>query len=115
MRSTFLTTERVGNVVIARLCCEKFAEREATIVQTELAAAAKESSWRLAIDASEVMLLASVGLGALVTLNKDCKAGGGKLVVFAVTQEIREVLRLTRLERIITIVKDQDAALKSFA
>jgi len=96
------------------LHCEKLAEREAHFLQTELATAAKTGGWKLALDVSEVMLLASVGLGALVTLNKECLPAG-KLVVFGIVDEIREVLRITRLERVLTIAKDKDAALKTFA
>lgn len=115
MASSFVSTRTVGGVTVATLHCEKLAEREAGILQGELLAAAKANAWKIALDVSEVMLLASVGLGALVTLNKDCKAGGGRLVVFGVVEEIREVLRVTRLERVLTIAKDQESALGAFA
>lgn len=115
MASTFVSTKTIDGITVARLHCEKLAEREATILQVELLAAAKASAWKIVLDVSEVMLLASVGLGALVTINKDCKAGGGKLVVFGLAEEIREVLRVTRLERVLTIAKDQESAVLAFA
>jgi len=115
MDSTFVSTEVVNGRLVARLKCEKVAEREAPIISGELGAEASKHSWRLALDMSEVMLLASVGLGALVTLNKNCKANSGKLVVFGLGSELFEVLKITRLDRIITIAKDRDAALKTLS
>lgn len=115
MESTYLKLEHVGTALIGRLKCEKLAERESNVMNTEIAGHAQESSWKVALDLEEVMLVASVGLGALVTLNKNCKANNGKLVVFNMAEEILESLKLSRLDRIITIVADQAAALKALA
>ncbi len=111
--STFVKTELDGGVVVARLLCEKVAERESQVLQAELSAAATPYQWRLALDCEEVMLLASVGLGMLVTLNKNCKAGGGKMAVFNLSKELMEVLKLTRLERVLVIAKDRATAVKA--
>ena len=112
-QSTYVRTEMVGKAVVARLLVEKIAERESQVLQNELAAAAGPLGWRLAIDASEVTLLPSVGLGALVSMSKQCKAGGGKLVLFGLSAELGEVLKLTRLDRMIVIAPDREAALKA--
>ena len=79
----------------------------------ELAQAAAPFGWRLALDASQLTMLPSVGLGALVNLNKTAKSNGGKLAIFNLASEILEVMKLTRLDRVVTIVKDRDAALKA--
>lgn len=113
--STFIKTEMDSGVVVARLLCEKVAERESQVLQAELSAAATPHKWKLALDCAEVMLLASVGLGMLVTLNKNAKAGGGKLAVFNLSKELMEVLKLTRLERVLLIAKDRAAAIKAVA
>lgn len=115
MDSTFVSTELVGGVLVAHLKCEKVAEREATVISGELVTQAAAHAWKLALDMTEVMLLASVGLGALVTLNKNCKAKGGKLVVYGLASELAEVLKITRLDRVLTIVKDRDAGVKALA
>jgi anti-anti-sigma factor len=54
-----------------------------------------------------------VGLGALVNLNKTCKANGGKFAIFNLAPEIVEVLKITKLDRVVNIAKDRDAAIKA--
>ncbi|MCC6971044.1 MAG: STAS domain-containing protein [Phycisphaerales bacterium] len=115
MESTYLKLEYVAPALIGRLKCEKLAERESNVMLAEISNVAGEASWKIALDLEEVMLVASVGLGALVTLNKNCKANSGKLVVFNMAEEILESLKLSRLDRIITIVSDQAAALKALS
>ena len=115
MDSTFVSTEIVSDRLIAHLKCEKIAERESAIISGELGSQAGKHAWKIALDMTEVMLLASVWLGALVTLNKNCKANSGKMVVFGLAAELFEVLKITRLDRVITIVKDRDAAIKALS
>jgi anti-anti-sigma factor len=115
MESTYLKLEHIGPALIGRLKCEKLAERESNVMNAEVSNHAGEASWKIALDLEEVMLVASVGLGALVTLNKSCKANNGKLVVFNMAEEILESLKLSRLDRIITIVGDEAAALKALS
>ena len=115
MDSTFVSTEIVNGHLVAHLKCEKVAERESSIISGELGTLAAKHAWKVALDMTEVMLLASVGLGALVSLNKNCKANAGKLVVFGLGNELFEVLKITRLDRVITITKDRDAALKALS
>jgi anti-anti-sigma factor len=115
MQSTFLSTEVVQGKLIARLLCEKVAERESSIITGELTPMLAGHGWRVAIDMSEVMLLASVGLGALVTLNKSCKANSGRLAVYSVAAEIMEVMKITRLDKILSICPDRDSAIKALA
>ncbi|GMV24600.1 MAG: hypothetical protein AMXMBFR58_06310 [Phycisphaerae bacterium] len=112
IQSTYVTCELVGNTVVGTILVEKIAERESQIIQTELGQSAAPYGWRLALDASHLTMLPSVGLGALVSLNKTCKANGGRLVIFNLAPEIHEVMKLTHLDRVVTIVKDKEAALK---
>ncbi len=113
IQSTYVSCELVGNAVVGKLLCEKIAERESAVIQNELGQAVAPFGWKLALDASQLTMLPSVGLGALVNLNKTCKANGGRMAIFNLASEIVEVMKLTRLDRIVTIVKDRDAAIKA--
>ena len=69
----------------------------------------------LLLDMGEVRFMASAGIGALLELRKLATGAGGKLVVFNLSDELLEVLKLTNLDRIFVIAKDEAKALKSVA
>lgn len=113
MQSTFVTSKLHGPAVIVKVERERVGEHEAPVIQNEVAAAAGPHGWRVALDLSMVTLLASAGLGALITLNKKCKAGGGKLALFGISEDIMAVMKLTKLNTLLTILPDQTAAVKA--
>jgi anti-sigma B factor antagonist len=108
----YVKAEPVGSVLSAEILWEKVTERECTAVMNDLMAAAKDTSWRIALDMSRVLLLASAGLGTLINLHKQCNIGGGKLIVFGLRPEIADLMALTKLNRLLTIVETRDAAIK---
>lgn len=102
-----------GHIAAARIVCPKVGERESEIVQDELSAAGEKHHWRLIVDFSSVTMLTSVGLGVLVTVLQRARKGGGMLALYNVSKELTDILRLTHLDRILTIVPDRDAAIKA--
>src|SRR5262249_46313790 len=102
-----------SGILVARIKCEMVGSREAPILENEIKAQLPARAWRVIVDLCEVTILASMGLGMLVTLNRECKDKGGKLVVCCVSPEIMSVLKTTRLERVLQILPDLDAAKKA--
>jgi anti-anti-sigma factor len=113
MTSVYFTSSVVGKVLLGRIEQEKVAEREAAVIQAEFSAAAPSTSWRAAIDLAPVAMLTSTGLGAIITISKACKANKGKLVVFGLRSEILQVLKITRMDKLIMIATTKDEALKA--
>lgn len=119
--AAFLSTELVSpspgaaHVVRARITCNNIATRESPIVQAELLAAGASANHRLLVDLADVTMITSVGLGALITLHKACKEGKGKLVLVNLRPDIQSILKLSRLDRLFTIVESETKALKTFA
>lgn len=107
--SLYLSTEQRGPVTIARVLWEKVSQREAEILQPEILAAAK-SPMRLVVDLTAVTLLASAGLGMLITLHKSANESGGKLAVTGLAPALQEVLTITRLHKLLKIEPTLDAA-----
>ena len=107
----FLTTDVSDGVLHAGIRAEKVAEREATIIEEGINAAGGDAGWKVALDVEPVMLLASVGLGMLINLDKQAKAGGGKLVIHSMSDQLLMMLKITKLHKVLTIVKDRDAAI----
>lgn len=113
--ASFVSVEKVGGAGVARVMCPTVGQREAPIIEQELAAAGPGCGWRLAIDMKDVGMLTSVGIGTLVTINKKCREGKGKMALFGLNSTIMEVLKLTRLDKLFPIAKDREAALKAVA
>jgi anti-anti-sigma factor len=113
--SAYVSAQTAGNAVVARLEQPKLGEFEAAAVVSDLLACARDHQWRLAVDLTNVLLLASAGLGTLLTVNKSCVAGGGRMALFGVNDDLMGVLRMTNLHKILHIGRDRDAALKALA
>ncbi len=110
--SNFVSMSVVGRGVVARVLTPKITEREADIVSSEIGEAAQASGWRVAVDMTEVGFLASAGIGALVNLHQQAKQGGGKMVVFGLNDQLAQVLKISRLDKLFPIKPDLDAASK---
>ncbi len=113
--SSFVRVSPENWGLIAHVICPKITEREATIVEQEVSEAAGQHGWRVAVDMREVTFLASAGIGALVTVNRKAKDGGGAAVLCNVDDQILDVLKLTRLDRLFTIKPDVEGAAKALA
>lgn len=55
------------------------------------------------VDLSRTEYVDSAGLGTLVLLNKEARAAGGCLVLAGLTDHVRDLLRLVRLDEVFTI------------
>jgi anti-sigma B factor antagonist len=114
MSSLYLSTEQQGDVTVARILWEKVSTREAEILQPELLAAA-QSPMRLVIDLTAVQMLASPGLGMLITMHKRAQESGGRMVVTGLSPALMEVLTLTHLHKFFRIEGTIEAAVKKVA
>ena len=113
--STYISATTIGAIAVARVQREKFTDLEADIIGREAAAAAESARWKLALDMSNVTFLTSAGIGTLVFLHKACRSGGGRLAVFGLSDQLLELLKLTKLDRLFTICPDQTSAVVSLA
>ena len=97
--------------ILAHITAEKVGAREAQIIEQELRAAAPGKKWKIVLDLKDVTLLASMGLGTLVSVHKACTSEGGKLIVCGLKDDIFQLMKLTHLDRILKIAPDREAAL----
>lgn len=65
---------------------------------------------RLVVDLSATDFIDSSGLGALISGLKAARQAGGDLRIAAPTEQVRRVLTLTRLDRVLTAHDSVDAA-----
>lgn len=113
--SSHVSAEFTEGVLLAAVKVEKLGEYEAGMVERELIALLPAAGPKLAIDLKSVQVIASVGLGLLVSLNRQVKARKGKMALFNVSDNIRGVLKMTKLDTGLTICPGQAGAVKALA
>jgi anti-anti-sigma factor len=69
---------------------------------------------KLVLDFSAVKFLSSQMLGALLALNKKCRADGGEVLLCGMGAEVGRVFRIMKLHKTLRVVRDTAAALKHF-
>lgn len=107
---SLVTIESLGKHGLATISCEKVGQREAQVIEGEIRAALPKHGWRMLIDASRITVLASMGLGTLVTLHKLSSQNGGAIVIYGLQSEIVGLMKLTHLDRILKLVKAREDA-----
>ena len=64
------------------------------------------------LDLSRVLILPSLALGALVQMDKKCRAREQKLKLAGVQPPVRKVFAITRLDRVFQFADSVDAAME---
>ena len=83
---------------------EELVASNAAQVRDEIRAALPASCLCLDIDMSTLTFLDSSGLGALISLHKTLRARNGTLRLLKPAPNVRQVLELTRLQRVFEIM-----------
>ncbi len=75
----------------------------------------EEDRRRLILDFEKVQYLSSQAIGIILTLNKKLgQLKGSKLVLCGVGPKLMELLKITRLDRILTVKPTQHEGVKAF-
>jgi anti-sigma B factor antagonist len=69
---------------------------------------------RLLIDFSRTGYIDSSGLGALVSISKRVREGGGELRLSGLNDDLRSLFELTKLDTLFAITETPEQALTSF-
>ena len=91
-----------GNHAVVSLSGKVYAH-DAGIIRDELLKQIEKGIVEILIDLADVSYIDSTGLGVLVTVHKRTKEYGGQLVLTGITGMVAELLKRTRLDRVLTI------------
>ncbi|MEM9374463.1 MAG: STAS domain-containing protein [Planctomycetota bacterium] len=108
--STFAEIEQVSGVALATVLCERYSEHESKPLEHDLLDAASQCGHKLVVDMSKVTMLASAGIGSLISLHQACAKAGGKMVVCALDENIAKLMTMTRMDKMLNIVDTRSAA-----
>jgi anti-sigma B factor antagonist len=107
MTHTLATVERSGDVTIFTFS-DLMARDEGDMLAKELDGHTDDLAGRhLLLNFAHVRCIYSVEIGTLITLHKRLQAAGGRLTLFGVGAEVREVLVLMRLDRYLEICRGE--------
>lgn len=67
---------------------------------------------RVALDMSGASYMDSAAVGWLLSLHKAFQQAGGQMVVCGIQPEVRRVIELMRIDKVVPIVADRDQAMR---
>jgi anti-sigma B factor antagonist len=111
-----LDIEDVNGVTIARFTDKKILdESNIQIIGNQLFNLVDEDHrQKIILDFTNVEYLSSAALGKLITMDKKVKAAGGKLRLCSIRSDIKEVFKITRLDKLFQILDNRDKAIEGF-
>ncbi len=111
-----LDIEEVNGVTIARFTDKKILdESNIQIIGNQLFSLVDEDHrQKIILDFTNVEYLSSAALGKLITMDKKVKAAGGKLRLCSIRSDIKEVFKITRLDKLFQILDNRDKAVEGF-
>jgi len=109
----FETVQTSNNIPILRLEGKIIGDSVPTL-KKKMDEQIEKGEGRLILDLSDVPLMDSSALGMIVATLQEIKKDNGKLVLFNPQKAVANVLSITRLDSIIEIYQDEEAAIKSF-
>ncbi len=108
-----LKTRTAGDVVIVSLGVEELGAENAPQLKDDVAPAL-EASARVVLDLSGVRLVDSSGLGFFLSCLRKVNARGGDLKLCCASRNVRAVLELVRLHRILEVHDTPEDAVRAF-
>ena len=114
-----LDTSQVGGILIVKFKDTKILD-DTRIQQigAELLESAKSAGKadpkRMVVNFDSVSFMSSAMIGKLVLLNRQCATQGVALKMCNISKNVAEVFKITRLNKVFEILKDEEKAIKSF-
>jgi anti-sigma B factor antagonist len=110
-----LELKDIGDVTVARFTDRHLLDQKTLdmIGQQLFSLVDQTGRQKLLLDFSHVQDISSLAIGMLVTLKKKLGAVGGKLVLFHMDPEIREMMAVTQLDTMFIIRGEEQEALQA--
>lgn len=105
-----IRTADEGGFFTAQIACPSLDEHAAADFQSQMLAVVDRAQGNIAIALGGVGSVSSAGLSALVAIARACSERGGRCVLHTVPRDIAEIIRTTRLDRLLPMARNLDAA-----
>jgi len=105
-----IVREKDGDVAVYRLA-GRFDSNAAATAEAELAIGADGGTIRVVMDLSGLDYISSAGLRVLLVVARKIQQAAGKLALFGLKTEVRQVFAVSGFDTIISVQPDAAAAL----
>jgi anti-sigma B factor antagonist len=111
-----LAVEEIGDVTVVNFLDKKILdEQNIQMIGDDLFRLVDEMGRRkILLNFTNVEFMSSAALGKLIRLHQKLATAGGKLVLSGISKGIMEIFEITKLDKMLTIVKDEQKGLQSF-
>lgn len=113
-RRRLIVEEDAGGVTIVNFVDKKILDEQNIQQLGEELASLVDGPRKILLNFANVEYLSSAALGKLITLQKNVASASGKLRLCRIHPQIFEVFKITRLNKLFDIHKDEQAALDGF-
>jgi len=104
--------EENQSVVTVQLEGELIDRNQASELNKRVEALLEEDKHKFVLDLSELKYMNSSGLNILIQLLSKARSKGGEAIICGVNKKVEELLIITKLHTLFTIVPTQEDALK---
>jgi len=106
--------EQGGQIIVVRVRTQRLDAATAPSLKTKVGQKLDQGARNIVMDLSEVELLDSTGLGSLLSILKRIPPDG-RFVLSGCGPSVMELMKLTRLDRVLQFYPDTDTASKAIA
>lgn len=106
-------SESIEDVIVIKVPADSLDAANALEFKTDISALL-ETSKKVALDMNRVKFMDSSGVGAMLSCLRTLHTKNGELKLFNVKDQLVQLFKLVRLDRIIDIHESKKTALKAF-
>ena len=102
----------VGSATVVHFHYSRVADEARTLLYDLVDSQGKT---HIVLDLTSVVVISSVALGILVTLQRKLVAAGGKLAIYGLEDNLRYLFQITQLDQVLTLCDTREQALAKIA
>lgn len=112
---TWVGVREAGGIPILEVVGRLTLSDGTAALRGQVLAVIEQGSANLLVNLAGVPYLDSAGMGELVATHKAMLGRGGRMKLLSPSQRVRDLLRASRLDRVLESFHDEAEALRSFA
>jgi len=110
----YIETKKSNNITIIKLLFSEISIEDAQQFKNSLYKLASDIDNKFVINAHKCSFLPSVAIGILISFIRKVSEKKGKVVFCNLTEQVRSIFEVTRLEVILEVYETEELAINSF-